>query len=168
MKTLEQVVDELTRGESLAERSRWLVFGALAIWIATSALAMDHAAPEQFARAGAIGTGLVLAAFAFSTLARQHYETTLMKGLVLVLRSNLRDREGRPLMLPDAVPEPAETAVRDYDHNLEALARLFARLDRTGTKAREAEVGAAVLATLQWGYGDLAIKRAVVCGRWRC
>jgi hypothetical protein len=168
MKTLEQVVDQLMRGESLAARSRSFVLAALAVWIVTSAIALVTLSPGFFSRAGAVGTGLVLAAFSVTTAARQYYQTHLMKGLVLVLRTNLRDREGRPLILPDAPAEPHDIAVRDYDHNLEAVSRLFARIDRRSSKARFVEVSAVVISTLQWGYGDLLINRTLVCGAWTC
>lgn len=167
MKTLDQIVTHLLRTESLAAKSRWLIIAALAFWLVTSATALAARDPGQFSRAGAVGTGLVLATFAVNTAARQAYQTHLLKGLVLVMRANLRDHQGRPLMLPAAAPESAETAARDYDHNLEALGRLFARLDRRGGQARATEVGAAVLSTLQWGYGDLLMNRAL-CGAFAC
>jgi hypothetical protein len=167
MKTLDQIVDLFLRTESLAQRSRWLIIAALGIWLATSAAALAAHNPGHFSRAGAIGTGLVLAAFAVNTAARQTYQTHLLKGLVLILRTNLRDREGRPLMLPDAKPEHPETAARDYDHNLEAVGRLFARLDHKGSQARLIEVGSAAVSTLQWGYGDLLLNR-INCGAWAC
>lgn len=167
MKTLDKIVDQLMRTESLAARSRWLIFAALAIWIGTSVAALVAQDAGHFSRAGAVGTGLVLATFAVNSAARQSYQTHLIKGLVLVMRANLRDREGRPLMLPSAHPEDPESAARDYDHNLEAIGRLFARLDRRGLQARMTEVGAAVLSTLQWGYGDLMMNRAL-CGAMTC
>jgi hypothetical protein len=168
MKTLEQIVDQLARSETLAVRSRWMILGAIAVWLVTSAIALAQADAGHFSRAGAVGAGLVLATFAVNAAARQSYQTLLLKGLVLILRSNLRDREGRPLMMRDAPREDPEIAARDYDHNLEAVGRLFARLDRRGGQARVAEVGAAVLATLQWGYGDLVINRVMNCGAWTC
>ncbi|MGL6209405.1 MAG: hypothetical protein ACRC14_06200 [Paracoccaceae bacterium] len=167
MKTLDQIVTQLLRTESLAARSRWLILGALAIWLTTSAIALALQDPGHFSRAGAVGTGLVLATFAVNTAARQSYQSHLIKGLVLVMRANLRDHQGRPLMLPTAPQEDPETATRDYDHNLEAIGRLFARLDRKGGQARITEVSAAVLSTLQWGYGDLAMNR-VLCGAFTC
>lgn len=167
MKTLEQIVGELLASESLAWRSRWLVLVALAIWLTISTLALALGDAGQFSRAGAVGTGLVLAAFAVSTAARQRYQSHLLKGLILVLRTNLRDTEGRPLMLPRATPEDPETAARDYDHNLEAVGRLFARLDRRGGQARLIEVSSVVISTLQWGYGDLLLNR-FQCGAWTC
>jgi hypothetical protein len=168
MKTLDQIVTHLLATESLAAKSRWLIVGALAVWLATSALALAAKDPGHFSRAGAVGTGLVLAAFAVNTAARQSYQTHLIKGLVLVTRANLRDREGRPLMLPGAAPEDPETAAKDFDHNLEAIGRLFARLDRKGGTARMTEVSAAAVSTLQWGYGDLLLNRTLVCGAWTC
>jgi hypothetical protein len=167
MRTLEQIVDALLRSESLATRSRWLIVGAIAVWLATSTAALAARDAAHFSRAGAVGTGLVLAAFAVNATARQAYQTQLLKGLVLVMRTNLRDREGRPLMLPAATPEDPETAARDFDHNLEAIGRLFARLDRKGGQARVTEVSAAVVSTLQWGYGDLVMNR-LACGSFTC
>jgi hypothetical protein len=167
MKTLDQIVDAFLRTESLAHRSRWLIVAALGVWLTASAAALALQNPGHFSRAGAVGTGLVLAAFAVNTAARQTYQTHLLKGLVLILRANLRDREGRPLMLPGASPETPEIAARDFDHNLEAIGRLFARLDHRGSQARLVEVGAAAISTLQWGYGDLILSRAL-CGAWTC
>jgi hypothetical protein len=167
MKTLEQIVDQLVRSESLAYRARWLVLIALAVWISTSVMALIADDAGHFSRAGAVGTGLVLAAFAVSTAARQGYQTHLLKGLILILRTNLRDTEGRPLMLPRATPEDPETASRDYDHNLEAVGRLFARLERRSGQARLVEVSSVVVSTLQWGYGDLVMNK-LHCGAWTC
>lgn len=167
MKALDQIVDRLLATESLAAKSRWLIVGALAVWLTTSAAALLANDPGHFSRAGAVGTGLVLVAFAVNAAARQSYQTHLLKGLILVTRANLRDREGRPLMLPDAGLETTETATRDYDHNLEAIGRLFARLDRRGGNARATEVSVASLSTLQWGYGDLLLNR-LNCGAWTC
>ncbi|NBZ87600.1 hypothetical protein [Stagnihabitans tardus] len=167
MKTLDQIVDQLLAAESLAARSRLLVIGALAVWLSVSALALIAGDAGHFSRAGAVGTGLVLAAFAVTTSARQSYQTYLTKGLVLALRSNLRDIEGRPLMLRDAKPEDPEIAARDFDHQLEAVGRLFARLDRRATQARVTEVASVFVSTLQWGYGDLMLNR-LHCGAWTC
>ncbi len=168
MKTLDQIVGQLLRTESLAARSRWLILGAIAIWLAASTLALAGRDPGHFSRAGAVGTGLVLATFAVSTAARQTYQTLLTKGLILVLRQNLRDREGRPLMLPGVAPEPQDVAAHDYDQNLEAIGRLLSRLDRRAAPARTAEVGLAAVSTLQWGYGDLLVNRLLGCGQWTC
>lgn len=168
MKTLEQIVDQLLRTESLAARAGWFVTAAITVWLTTSVLALFFRSPEFFSRAGAVGTGLVLATFAIAASARQSYHTHLLKGLVLAMRANLRDREGRPLAMPDAEPEDHEAAARDYDHNLEAIGRLFARLDRRSNPARVTEVGAALVSTLQWGYGDLVINRLMLCGAWKC
>jgi hypothetical protein len=168
MKTLDHIVTHLLATESLAARSRWLIVGALSVWLITSALALILQDPGHFSRAGAVGTGFVLAAFAVNSAARQAYQTHLLKGLILVTRANLRDVEGRPLMLPDASAEDHQTAIRDYDHNLEAIGRLFARLERRGTQARMTEVGAAAISTLQWGYGDLLMNRLLGCGAWTC
>ena len=168
MKTLDQIVDQLLRTESLANRARWFVTAAIVVWLVASAIALALRSPEFFARAGAVGTGLVLATIAIVGAARQAYHTHLLKGLVLVMRANLRDREGRPLALPGGAPEADEIAARDYDHNLEAIGRLFARLDRRSGPARIAEVSAALVSTLQWGYGDLIVNRLLLCGAWRC
>lgn len=167
MKTLDQIVDQLLAAESLASRSRLLVIAALTVWISVSILALIAGDAGHFSRAGAVGTGLVLAAFAVTTSARQAYQTYLMKGLVLALRSNLRDTEGRPLMLPKAQPEDPEVAARDFDHQLEAVGRLFARLDRRSVSARVTEVASVFVSTLQWGYGDLVLNR-FHCGAWTC
>lgn len=167
MKTLDQIVDQLLAAESLAARSRALVIAALSVWLTVSALALIAGDAGHFSRAGAVGTGLVLAAFAVTTSARQAYQTYLIKGLVLAMRSHLRDTEGRPLMMPGAQPEDAETAARDYDHQLEAVGRLFARLDRRSVTARVTEVSSVFVSTLQWGYGDLVLNR-LHCGAWTC
>ena len=167
MKTLDQIVVQLMKTESLAARSRWLILGALTAWICLSMAALMAGDAGHFSRAGAVGTGLVLATFAVNSAARQSYQTHLLKGLVLVLRANLRDREGRPLMAASSDHEDPETAARDYDHNLEAIGRLFARLDRRSVQARMTEVGSAVVSTLQWGYGDLLMNR-LHCGAFTC
>lgn len=168
MKALDQIVTHLLATQSLAARSRWLIVGALAVWLTTSALALIANDPGHFSRAGAVGTGLVLAAFAVNSAARQAYQSHLLKGLILITRANLRDVEGRPLMHPSANPESHDSALRDYDHNLEAIGRLFARLERRSTTARMTEVGAAAVSTLQWGYGDLLMNRTLGCGAWTC
>jgi hypothetical protein len=170
MKNLTQIVDSMTVTEAQAERARWFVACAILVWFGVTVWAVLARSPEFFGRAGALGTGLVLASFALVAVIRSAYHTLLEKGLILVLRSDLRDREGRPLVLDPSVPRHAdsEVAVRDYDHNLEVLGRLFARLDRRSTPARGFEVIAAVLATLQWGYGDLLMNRLMICGTWKC
>lgn len=168
MNALDQIVTRLLTTESLAHRSRWLIVAAIAVWLAISVLALIAQDPGHFSRAGAVGTGFVLAAFAVNAAARQAYQTHLLQGLVLITRANLRDREGRPLMRPSVGPEDTETATRDYDHNLEAIGRLFARLERRSTPARMTEVGAAAISTLQWGYGDLFMNKTMGCGAWAC
>ena len=168
MKALERIVTNLVKSERLAARSRWLIFAALGVWIVTSALALVAIDPGLFSRAGAVGTGLVLAAFAVNSAARQSYQNHLLKGLIVVIRANLHGPDGRSLMLPLAVLETADTSTRDFDHNLEAVGRLLARLDLRSGQARVTEVAAAVLSTLQWGYGDLVLNRTLVCGEWSC
>jgi hypothetical protein len=170
MKTLTQIVDGMMATQAQAARARWFVIAAITLWLTVSALAILTRSPEFFSRAGAVGTGLVLASFAFVAVIRSAYHTLLQKGLILALRANLRDREGRPLALDPTVPVLAdpEAAARDYDHNLEVLGRLFSRLDRRSTPARGVEVIAAVISTLQWGYGDLLMNRLMVCGAWKC
>jgi hypothetical protein len=170
MKTLSQIVDRMIATEAQAEKARYFVIAAIGIWLTVSALAILLRSPEFFGRAGAVGTGLVLASFALIAVIRSAYHTLLEKGLILVLRTKLRDREGRPIAFDPsiAVASDPEAAARDYDHNLEVLGRLFARLDRRSTPARGAEVIAAVVATLQWGYGDLLMNRLMLCGEWRC
>jgi hypothetical protein len=154
MKTLTHIVEDLHRTGARAEWAGVLVTVSLGIWIGTSVLALWFVSPEFFARAGAVGAGLVLASFAMATAIRQSYHTHLLKGLVLVMRGELK---GQP-------PESEEI----YDNNLEAIGRLFARLERKSGFARVVEVEAALIATLQWGYGDLLVNRLLVCGAWRC
>jgi hypothetical protein len=170
MKTLTHIVDALIATEAKADRARWFVTGAVGLWLAISAAAIIAQSPGHFSRAGAVGTGTVLAAFALVGVIRSAYHTLLEKGLILVLRQHLRDQEGRPLVFEAALanhPTDPEQAARDYDHSLEVLGRLFSRLDRRSSPARGIEVGAAVIATLQWGYGDLVMNR-YLCGAWSC
>ena len=166
MKEVAQVTDQLLAAEAIAGRSRWLILGALAIWLGTSAVALGLRDPGQFSRAGAVGTGLVLAAFSVSAAARQSYQTHLLKGLVLVTRANLRDAGGPPKSGPGAAPDAP--AGFDHDRHLDMIGRLLVRLDRRGGSARALEVSAAGLATLQWGYGDLLLNRALICGAFTC
>lgn len=142
--SLEQFVGQFDRGQSLAVWSRWLVLGALAVWVAASVLAVLHVARGRYSRAGAVGT-----------------------ALVLWLRNDMRNHGNLP-MPPDGPPETVEVATCDHDHNLEVVARLYARLHRDETRARGVEVLAVVLATLQWGYGDLVMNRTTACGDWMC
>jgi hypothetical protein len=170
MKTLSQIVDRMLATEAQAERARWFVIVAVGVWLSISILAVIQSSPEFFSRAGAVGTGLVLASFAYVATIRSAYQTLLQKGLILVLRQHLRDQEGRPLVFEAALAQSAspEDAAKEYDHNLEVLGRLFARLDRRSTPARGFEVIAAVIATLQWGYGDLLMNRLLICEAWKC
>jgi hypothetical protein len=170
MTNLAQTVDRLLHTEQRADATRWFVLAAVSVWGIVSVIAILAQSPEFFSRAGAVGTGLVLASFALVATVRSAYHTLLEKGLILVLRQHLRDREGRPLVFEAGltpIPDP-EVAAREYDHNLEMLGRLFARLDRRSSPARGFEVLAAVLATLQWGYGDLLLNQLLVCGAWKC
>ena len=154
MKTLTHIVEDLRRTGARAEWAGRLVTAAIAIWIGTSVLALVLGSPEFFSRAGAVGTGLVLTSFALATTVRQTYQSHLLKGLVLVMRG---ENKGTP-------PE-AQTI---YDNNLEAIGRLFARLERKSGSARVIEVEAALISTLQWGYGDLVVNRLLGCGAWSC
>lgn len=154
MKTLTHIVDALLRIERRSGWARYMVFSAIAVWLVISTLALVYASAEFFARAGAVGVGMVLASFALVSAVRQSYQTLLLKGLVLVMRG---EHKGHP---------PQNEL--DYDRNLEAIGRLFARLERRSNPARILEVSAAVLATLQWGYGDLLIHKAMICGDWKC
>jgi hypothetical protein len=154
LKTLTHIVDDLHRTGARAEWAGRLVTAAIAVWVGTSVLALGTGSAEFFSRAGAVGTGLVLTSFALASTIRQTYHNHLLKGLVLVMRGELK-----------GTPPESETT---YDHNLEAIGRLFARLERKSGSARLVEVEAALLTTLQWGYGDLLVNRILGCGAWRC
>jgi hypothetical protein len=169
MKTLDQIVEDLVRTSASSARGRQVVLWAIATWLLISALALFAQSPGFFSRAGAVGTGLVLASFAYVTLTRQAYQTHLLKGLVLILRSDLRARYGdRPELVRQQGPRHEPDDPANIDHNLELIGRLFARLDRSSGLPRAAEVGAALTSTLQWGYGDLLINRLILCGEWQC
>ena len=153
MKTLTHIVEDLQQTGQRAHMAGKLVMVAVIIWLVASVWALIIGSPEFFSPAGAVGTGLVLASFAMATSIRQTYHTHLLKGLVLVMRGELKGR-----------PDSGNT----YDQNLEAIGRLFARLERKSGFARVVEVEAALVATLQWGYGDLLVNRILGCGAWKC
>ena len=154
LKTLTDIVDALLRIERRSGWARYMVFAAITVWLVISTLALLFATAGFFAWAGAVGVGMVLALFALVSAVRHSYQTLLLKRLVLVMRG---EHKGHP---------PQNEL--DYDRNLDAVGRLFARLERKSNPARILEVSAAVLATLQWGYGDLLIHKAMICGDWKC
>jgi hypothetical protein len=109
---------------------------------------------EFFARAGGLGAGLILVAFAFAATMRQTYQTDLLKALILVLRA---EHVGTP---PLTLPQ--------RDHHLELIERLMARSDRRSIAVRLFDVGITLTATLQWAYGDLVANHIFICGSFRC
>ncbi|MFM2355834.1 MAG: hypothetical protein RLZZ528_1570 [Pseudomonadota bacterium] len=169
MRPLDNIVASLLRTEDLASRAAHLVSGAIVVWLGTSVLAVIWQSPEFFSRSGAVGTGLVLSSFAVVTVMRQSYQTHLFKGLVLILRNDLRLRNaGDSTLVRQQGAEMVAETPGEIDHDLEIIGRLFARLERRSGLPRMTEVGLALISTLQWGYGDLLINRLMLCGAWKC
>ena len=154
MKTLSHIVGSLITVQAQANWSRHLVTVAIPIWLAISVSALVTASPEFSWRAGAVGTGMVLVSFAAVATVRQSYHMLVLKGLVLVKRGEHQTAHPQSEI--------------DYDRNLAAIGRLFARLGRRSRPARVAEMVAALIARLQWGYGDLAVNKLMLCGGRKC
>ena len=154
MKTFTHMSEILHAHERRFARARFLVIGAASIWILVSAAALLAGSSEFFSRAGGLGTGLILVAFATAAAIRQSYQLDLVKSLILVLRA---EHIGTP---PLTLPE--------RDHHLELVERLIARSDRRSTLVRAFDVGITLTATLQWAFGDLAANVLIFCGSFRC
>lgn len=154
VKTFSDIENILHAHERRAAKGRHYVTGAVGIWMAISAVALWQGSAEFFGRAGAVGTGSVLAAFAVTAAIRQSYSTDLFKAMLIVLRG---EHVGTP---------PLKR--KDVDHYLEVIERLLARIDRRSRTVRILEIAATVIATLQWAYGDLIVNKTMLCGSWKC
>jgi len=154
MKTFSHIESILHAHEARAAQARYYVIGAVFLWSAISGIALWHQSAEFFGRAGAVGTGSVLAAFAMAAMVRQSYQTDLLKALIMVLR-------GEHIGIPRLTRS-------EIDHHLEVIDRLLARIDRRSKPVRFLEIAATVLATLQWAYGDLAVNHLFICGSPKC
>ncbi len=154
MKTFDDIEEILHAHESQLASARHYVRGAVGLWAAVSVAALWQGSAEFFGRAGAIGTGSVLAAFAMAWMMRQSYQTALFKTLIMVLRA---EHIGTPHM-----------DLAEKDHHLEVIERLTARIDRRSRAVRFIEVAASLFATLQWAYGDLIVNKFMLCGSWKC
>jgi hypothetical protein len=154
MKTFSHIEAILHAHEARAAKARHYVFAAVFLWAIVSGAALWQGSAEFFGRAGAVGTGSVLAAFAMSSMVRQSYQTDLIKALIMVMRG---EHIGTP---------PLSRA--EMDHHLEVIDRLLARIDRRSKAVRFLEIAATLLATLQWAYGDLAVNQLLLCGSPKC
>jgi hypothetical protein len=154
VKTFSHMEAILHAHEARAATARHYVRAAVALWAAVSIAAIWQGSAEFFGRAGAVGTGSVLAAFAVASIMRQSYQTDLFKAMIMVLRG---EHIGTP---------PLGRA--DIDHYLEIIDRLLARIDRRSKAVRFLEIAATLIATLQWAYGDLIVNKFLLCGSWKC
>lgn len=154
MKTFSHIEAILHAHESRAAQARYYVMAAIILWATVSGIALFQHSAEFFGRAGAVGTGSVLAAFAISSIVRQSYQTDLLKALIMVLRG---EHIGTPPLTRSEI-----------DHHLEIIDRLLARIDRRSKAVRFLEIAATLLATLQWAYGDLIVNQLFICGSPKC
>ncbi len=154
MKTFSHIEAILHAHEVRFRRARFVVLAAASVWLVVSSFAVIIHSAEFFARAGGLGAGLILVAFAFAATMRQTYQTDLLKALILVLRA---EHVGIP---------PLTLAARD--HHLELIERLMARSDRRSVAVRLFDVGITLTATLQWAYGDLVANFIFICGSFKC
>ena len=154
MKTFSHIEAILHAHETRAAQARYYVIAAVLLWSTISGIALWHQSAEFFGRAGAVGTGSVLAAFAIAAMVRQSYQTDLLKALIMVLRG---EHIGTP---------PLTRA--EIDHHLEIIDRLLARIDRRSRPVRFLEIAATILATIQWAYGDLVVNHLFICGSPKC
>ncbi len=154
MKTFSQIEAILRSHEKRFRKARLFVLGAAAIWLSVSIAALLLGSAGFFSRAGGLGTGLILVAFATAAAIRQTYQLDLLKALILVLRA---EHIGTP---PLSLPE--------RDHHLELVERLIARSDRRSALVRAFDVGITLTATLQWAFGDLAANYLFFCGSDSC
>jgi hypothetical protein len=154
LKTFSHIEAILHSHEKRVRKARHYVELAVFLWATVSLAALFVGSAEFFGRAGAVGTGAVLAAFAFASMMRQSYQTDLFKALIMVLRA---EHFGTPQLTKSEV-----------DHHLEVIDRLSARIDRRSRVVRFIEVAATLFATLQWAYGDLIVNKFLLCGSWKC
>ena len=154
MKTFSHIEAILHAHEVRFRRARSVVLAAASVWLLVSCYAVIIHSAEFFGRAGGLGAGLILVAFAFAATMRQTYQTDLLKALILVLRA---EHVGTPPL-----------SLADRDHHLELIERLMARSDRRSVAVRLFDVGITLTATLQWAYGDLVANFIFICGSFRC
>jgi hypothetical protein len=154
MKTFSHMEAILHAHERRFHKARVIVLSAAALWLMVSGFAVVIQSAEFFGRAGGLGAGLILVAFAITASLRQTYQIDLLKSLILVLRA---EHVGiPPLTLPQR------------DHHLELIERLMARSDRRSVAVRLFDVGITLTATLQWAYGDLVANFIFICGSFKC
>ena len=154
LKTFTHIEQILHAHEKRVGMARHYVQLAVFLWAAVSIAALYEGSAEFFGRAGAVGTGSVLAAFAIASVMRQSYQTDLFKALILVLRA---EHFGAPQLTKSEV-----------GHYLEVIDRLSSRIERRSRAVRFIEIAATLFATLQWAYGDLIVNKILLCGSWKC
>lgn len=169
---------DLAGAERLVKTTGFAPYVAIASWVFISIWAFFIRSPDGFSRAGAVGSLLVLLAFAIVSSAKQSYTAQLMAATIAAIRvrfaltllpvMSTQNLNALPGSGPGGPSVTIAKLAKESDQVLDATAGHFIYLDHRSLLPRSVEVACSIIATAQWGYGDCLMNMTLICGKWKC
>ena len=158
-----------------------LIFAWLVLSFITYSILQN---PIAFQRAGSFGVSATIIAFfisfskvnwALEGILRLSTEVSELERRKLNFEERHRNIENLDDSVKDQLSEELEELSKDLKDLNHSLPKLKSQLtvEEDGLafqkkKISKVEVTLLIIATLQWGYGDLLVKKLILCGDWVC